>query len=150
MQAFETNREGGYIALISVIIMSAFMIALTVAVSQAGYLSRFSILHGEFKDVSTAYAEGCVRSAAAYMANQPGYIPPSGGELVTVGSGGCRICSAVISGAQRTVQVRASYQGAVTNLTVILTQVPPSNPTTTAVTSWVENSVYTGPNCSLP
>ena len=52
--------QDGYIALISVIIISLLLITVITALSTINYFSRYNILENEYKERSSGLAEGCV------------------------------------------------------------------------------------------
>jgi hypothetical protein len=114
------NLQSGYIALISVIIMSALLLTITVALSSANYFSRYNILENEYKQHSSDLAEACINYVKGQLAGNPGYtvttITP-----VMVGSDSC----AIISAGGLTVKAQGAYPKtgpdiSFTNLTVVL------------------------------
>ena len=140
----------GFIALISVILISAVLIALVVMVSAAGFYSRFNVLDYENKKVSVSLAEACAETALVNLAknptNYPSSIPPAG-ILTTVDLAAgktCRICLVSLS-SPYSIITRAVYNNAYTNLTVTGT-LGASN---FNVSSWDEQASYAG-SCLLP
>ncbi len=84
-QTYKT-KNGGYIALISTIIISAILIGLTAMVSQSSFFSRFDSLNGEYKRISKGMAESCVNLALLEIAKSPNM------DSVTNTSGGSVDC----------------------------------------------------------
>jgi hypothetical protein len=117
---------GGYIALISVIIISLLLITVTAALSCSNYFSRLNILENEFKIKSGNLAVACVNYAKTKLAGDP--LNYAGNELsVPVGADICSILSVSPTGATwpKTIKTRGIYPGgqtnqSYTNLTVIL------------------------------
>jgi hypothetical protein len=132
------NKSGGYIALLSAIIISAMLLVLSVSLSQGGYFMRFNTLNTEYKKISMGLAESCINAALLRIAHDYSYILPSSDETVAVGSETCEIVS--ISHGVETVGhqkdiivvVRSEYQGAWSNLKVKVNvgnpDFAPSNP----------------------
>ncbi len=58
----------GYIALVSVLIISLVLLTLAVSVSMTGFYARSNILNSEIKEQSMALAESCVSKAVADVA----------------------------------------------------------------------------------
>jgi len=145
---YSFHNQQGYIALMSVILISATLLVLTFALGTAGFYSRFNVLDFENKKVSIFLAESCATTAMVHVAQDssayPGSIPASG-EQVSVGTGKtCRICS-VAGSNPYTIVTRSVYNNAYTNLTVTGT-LGASN---FIVNSWDEQASYAG-SCSVP
>ena len=93
-----SNNSGGYIALVSVIIISFLLITITAALSGANYFSRFNILENEFKNHSENLAEACVSYARAKLMADPANY--AGNEFsVFVGGDTCSVISVAPVGA---------------------------------------------------
>lgn len=111
----------GFVALMSVIIISAILLGLTAAANTAGFFSRFSELDGEYKQASYALAGACANAAMLNLAQQYAYAPVN--QQVAVGWGGCTIVgvttvSAAASSKMVTIQTRAAYKNTFTTLQV--------------------------------
>lgn len=147
-----TYRHGsrGFIALMSVIIISAILLVLMFTLGLSSFFNRFDVLDTENKRVSLGLAEACVNVAMVKIAQDPSYNPS--GECVSVsdtcGPGAkkvCKICS-VGSTFPKTIDTRAVYNGAYSNVSVAVDNLGTGNFT---VTSWSE--VPTGPaGCTVP
>lgn len=107
--------QSGYIALISIIIIVALMMIISVAVSFSGFFSRFGILENEYKEVSSGLAEACGDAAILKLAGDWAYL---GNESITVGFNNCLIVSIQDSGPQKLIRVQGIYQKSYTNLEI--------------------------------
>lgn len=127
-----TVSQAGFIALISVILISFVLITFAVSIGLSGYLGRSNQLDSEFKEQSIASAEACIEKAVADLVAGN----PTAGT-VTFGGGAytCTIMSITedlpISG-QMTIKAQGIYKNSYTNLVVVV------DGTTQAVISWRE------------
>ena len=121
------HTESGFIAIISVTIIAALLMAVSFALSTSGFFARSDIADGEYKQRSMALAEACAEDALAKRAADVLY---SGSETLTIGSESCSIGSMTVSAGQLTITTSATVQSAATNIIV------KANATTLAVTSW--------------
>lgn len=90
MRFIYQKKEKGYVALMSVIVISLILLGLTTILSMSGYFSRFNVLNGEYKRVSLGLAESCANVALLKIAQNPNY---TGGETISVGTNNCTIKS---------------------------------------------------------
>lgn len=122
----------GFIALMSVIIISAVLLLVVTTLSFTGFYSRFNMLDAELKARSAAAADACADTAILKLAQNldPGDLVLSLNSLDQ-----CRVGS--VSGAtQKTFRIQAtSSESAVTNLEVTLN-------TDFSVASWQEISTF--------
>jgi len=114
-ESLKTKGQSGYIALISVIIIVALLMVISVAVSFSGFFSRFGILENEYKEVSSGLAEACADTAILKLAGDWSYF---GSESVIVGSNNCQIISVQDSGSQKLIRAQANYKNSYTNLEI--------------------------------
>lgn len=119
----------GYIALTSAIIISALVMAISLALSFSSVSNRFDILGAEFKKNSRALAEACAETALLKLAQNSAY---NGNENIQVSSSSCSILTVESSGSDKIIKTKANFQNYVTNLKIIAT-VPD-----VAVISWEE------------
>lgn len=129
------QHQDGYIALITVILISVSLLTMVVAVSFEGFFSRFSVLESEQKETSAYLAESCFNTAVLMLAQDDDY---SGNESIDVGTESCDIKNITTSGSfaeRRTIQTQGIKGDAYTNLeiTIDLDSLP-----STDVVSWVE------------
>ena len=122
-------KTGGYIALISAIIISVILLTVIPAASFRGFTIRFNILDSEFKERSGNLAEACLDFAALKLTEDSGY---TGGEAVTVGSDTCEIRSIEDAGTAKRVQTQAVFQKSYTNLEALV------DPLSGDIISWRE------------
>lgn len=108
----KTSR--GFIAIISVIILSVVLLAAAVSLAQYGVTTRYAMLDLERKGESETLASACVEVARIAVMNDPLYSMSFPGLSINVGTSTktCRI--ETVSGG--VVKVSASSTGAVTNL----------------------------------
>jgi len=111
----DIKNTNGYIAIISVIIISMVLLTATITLSLTGFLNRFNILEGEAKEISIGLATACVESARIKIARDLNYF---GDETINVGERSCTIISVTDNGS--TVQVVGEYKGATTRYEAIL------------------------------
>lgn len=125
-------NQKGFVALISVIIITLILLVTTTTLSLTGFLNRFNILEGEAKEISTGLAAACVESAQIKIARDSTY---AGGEALVVGEDECEILAVTHDGAGSTVQARGVYKEATTNYEVELDL-------DENVLSWVERTSF--------
>jgi hypothetical protein len=121
------TTESGFIALMSVIIISALMMAVSFALSMSGFLARANVTDSEYKERSMALADGCADDALVKLAANSAY---AGNE--TPVDIACTILPITTVGSQRIIKTTASVQGATTNIQVTATLDP------LTVISWQE------------
>ncbi len=110
-----TNKSG-FIALISVIIISAVLLIVATTLSFSGFFGRFSVLEHEFKKKSFSLAEACAEQARLKLFIDNEY---SGNETVNVGTDSCQIFpSSNPTGNPRNFDIRAIYRDSYTNLKI--------------------------------
>jgi hypothetical protein len=88
MKFLSAKKQDGYVALISVIIISLTLLGLTSVLSMSNYFSRFNVLDKEYKRVSLGLAESCANVALLKIAQDPSYAVAT---TVLVGSQSCII-----------------------------------------------------------
>jgi hypothetical protein len=148
-------HKRGFVALISVIVISAVLLVLVFTLGIASFFNRFDTLDTESKRVSMALAEACASIAMLKLAQHPNYTPMSAGDCESVsdicGVRGatriCKICSVKQSiGGMYTIVTRSVFGSAYSNLQItgFLTAANFS------VSSWRELAVNPIPTCTLP
>ena len=142
-----SSYQGGYIALISAVIISSLLLIITFTVNFSNFFARFNILDSEYKKVSTGLAEGCADTAILELSKDNAWQPNGGAGdmLVSIENKSCKICEVSNSGAQKIIRTRAVYQKAHTNLEVTIT----ANGSNITVDSWLETPNYAG-TCPIP
>jgi uncharacterized membrane protein YdfJ with MMPL/SSD domain len=127
------NYSRGFIALISVIIISLVLLIMAVSASTSSFTTRFDILHAEYKERGIALADSCVSQVLLRLAYDPAY--PSGyalPETLIIGSDTCRI----ISGSGNVFAIQARFQDSYTNIQLTV------DPNIPAVTAYQELTTY--------
>ena len=128
--------ERGFVALMSVIIISAIMLSIIFTLNLSSFFARFDALGTENKRVSLGLAEACIEAAKLKVAQNAAYAPASGGDSVTVStSNTCRICRVTANGGNSyTIATRAVTSGSYSNLEITGT----ITASAFAVTNWAE------------
>ena len=98
--------QNGFIALISILILSSVLLASTLALAQFGIANRFFILNLEQKSMSSKRAEACVEIARIKAYNNPSYTTSA--MSVTIGGGTCTLTSVAVSGNTTTIKATAT------------------------------------------
>lgn len=117
MKESYSNSQNGFIALISVIIISVVLLATTISLAQFGIANRYFILHLEQKAVSEKLADACVHIARIMVYNDPDtdFNTP---QSYPIGGEECTIVSIDPSGNESIVEVTAQSGDSVTNFRV--------------------------------
>ena len=124
------NLQSGFIALVSVILISFVLITFVVSIGLSGFLGRSNQLESEFKEQSIASAEACVEKATAdLVAGNPttGTVTFGGGKFTCT----IDIVPNTFPG-QTTIKTQGVYKNSYTNLVVVV------DSATQAVISWRE------------
>ena len=118
----------GFIALTSVIIISAILLVVAVSGSLSGIFERFNALDAELKNRSLAAANACVEEARLLLAGDQSYAGTARYTLNSLDS-----CRVTVSGSSpKLLMVEATSSDAVTNLLVTV------DINTLGITSWQE------------
>lgn len=132
------SHHRGFVALMSVIIISAILLVLVFTLGTSAFFNRFDALDVESKRVSQGLAEACV-NAALLKYVRGDYT----GGTVAVAQKTCTICQITPSGI---IQTRAVENGAYTNIKVVTI---PSTAGGLVIASWSE--LPNAPaGCTLP
>lgn len=91
----ESDLQSGFIALVSTIIISGVLMMLVFSSSTSSFFARFDIQNGEFRKMSLNLSESCVNVALLKIAQNYNYLPPVGGETVSVAENYCKIQSVI-------------------------------------------------------
>jgi hypothetical protein len=113
--------QNGFIALISILILSAVLLVTTLGLAQFGIANRFFILNLEQKTSSKKLAEACIHIARIQTYNDPLMVQNTPLE-VQIGDAGakCIIVSVTPNGHQTTLKTTAKTGEATTNLSVLV------------------------------
>lgn len=108
------KSRGGYIALISVIVLTAIILVIVFTLGLGSFYGRMDILGSDFKEQSQALSEACLETARLNMLSDPEY---AGNENVTVGSSTCFIGAITSSGtAHKLILTEGMHQNSYTSL----------------------------------
>ena len=103
-------------ALTSVIIMFAILVALVLTLSLSGFFNRSNVLDVYSKERSLALAEGCAEETLLRLADDLNY---AGGETIAISEGfNCEIMPVLLFGDYREVRTSAEVGEAVTMILV--------------------------------
>lgn len=140
-----TIKNRGFIALITVIIISVVLLGLVSASNTAGYFNRFNGLGREYKRTAFGLAESCINKALLTLAQNYTYAP-QGSVTAQLGSNSCTVTSitdTATTATSRTVVIvaNASYQSAFSTVEVKATIANPSvasSAPAVTINSWQE------------
>jgi hypothetical protein len=114
----KSQKDSGFIALMSSIIISVILILMATTLGFTGFYSRFNVLDSEVKERSAALADACVDNAILKLVNDPSY---SGNATSTIsGSDKCYIGPIPPTAAQKIFKTRGIFSNSHTNLKVTL------------------------------
>jgi hypothetical protein len=129
------HPQSGFIALISILIISAVLLATTLSLAQFGIANRFFILHLEQKAVSEKLAEACAHIARIQVYNDPAYVTYTA-TTVPIAGDTCTIRSIEATDDESSIEVQAITGESVTNLLVVV------NNDTGDFVSWTEVGAF--------
>lgn len=112
-----SNHTQGFIALITIMIISVVLLATTLTLAERGILYRFSVLDRTNKIISEQLAVACAEVATLLLANNRTYTATSS-ITIPVGDESCTISSITNSASVATITARSTYQGPTTNYVV--------------------------------
>ncbi len=112
------NTQHGFVALLSIIIMSVVLLATTLSLAQFGIASRYFILDLENKSASERLAEACVHVARIAAYNDP--LTNLTNRVVAVGDESCTITSITPDGDESIIEVAGTRGNAETSYRVIV------------------------------
>ena len=140
---YTSTQPRGFVALMSVTIISAVLLVFVFGLGAVSFFARFDALDSEHKRISLSLAESCVSAALLKIAQDPAYTPAPAGDQITIQTGKtCKICPGTTNSI---IVTRAVHNSAYSN---IRASVAVSNGTYT-ITSWREEAQ--GPSaCTLP
>lgn len=114
------KKESGFIALVSVIIISLILTVVVFALSFGGFSLRFNILDSEFKEISFFSAKSCRDIALFKLSTNDSYLPRPEGDVVFLSDSedglSCMIVSVSLEGGETIVETSAEFEKARTNL----------------------------------
>ena len=133
--------DRGFIALISILVISAVLLVLLFTLETASFFTRFGALEAENKRESLSLAEACVSVARLQFARGD-YAQKSVQVDVSDTTKVCKICEITAAGS---IKIRAVYKGTYTNLVIAIDPHAPES-----LRSWSEVPNYVGPACTIP
>lgn len=109
--------NGGYIALITVIILSAIMLVMAASISSSTYLGRSDELSFEFKDTAYFLAYSCFDRAILNLTTDDSY---AGNEAISIDGYQCTIGPVQSGAGTKIVTTSATVQGISSTLVITL------------------------------
>lgn len=109
------QKNSGFIALMSSIIISAMLILIVMNMSLTGFYTRTNILDSENKERSSALADACLDIALLGFVQNSSY---SGNVNTIVGENTCFIGPVTTSGPQKIFKIKAIIANYYTNLKI--------------------------------
>ena len=125
------KTQDGFMALISILVVSAVLLVSTLSLAQFGIANRFFVLNLEQKTASQKSAETCLQMMRVKVYNDPSYTLNTR-TTYNFPSTNCDVVSATSSGSISSVRVSGKSGDAVTNLWALI------NNTTGSTTRVVE------------
>ena len=114
----KTLKNDGFIALVSVIIISSILLILATTLSLSSFYARSNILDSEIKETSSSIAKGCVDTAVLELADNLNF---SGNKsYVNINRDSCLVSSVTTSNGNKTFKVQSVYQNSYTNIKTVL------------------------------
>lgn len=127
----EINVKKGFIALISVIIVSGILILVAITLSLEGFNTRNNILDSEMKERGANLAEACVDNTILKIINDPDFF---GNSTTTIADGNCFVGFITTTLGVKTFKTRVNYKNFYTNFKISI------NSSDFSVISWEEIS----------
>jgi len=103
------NNNKGFIALISVVIISFVLLLVATTLGLKGFFSRFNILDSESKAKSSELANGCIETARLKLVNNNSYIGISNSIPIGTDTCGYKVESGGIIKAQACINKAATF-----------------------------------------
>ncbi|MFZ2523105.1 MAG: hypothetical protein WAW92_01835 [Minisyncoccia bacterium] len=128
------NTQNGFVALISVVIISSIIVMVALTLSTSSFYERYNILASELKERSLSNAEACADEGLLLIANNKAHLTTSTIAFNSMDS--CTLGPIPSSGNPRILFVTANTGNYFTNLKINV------DPTTLLVNSWEEIATY--------
>lgn len=122
------NEHSGFIALLSVVIISTILLVVTTILSFSSFFTRFTVLESEYKARSKTTSEACLNIALLRIAKK---ITPEGTiHLSDVDT--CTIQSVTTINNQKIIRIQSIFEDSYTNIEVA------ADSDTFSIISWKE------------
>ena len=131
MNNFSTQPNQGFIALLSILIISTVLFVATLSIAQFGIASRYFIMDLEQKTASYKLAEACLEVVRIKIYNDASYSQ-NALQNINIDNQICTIESVTKNGLQTIVKVTGKNSLAITHLQIIF------NNQTSDYISWME------------
>jgi len=115
------NRQDGFIALISAIVISAMLVIVVMSVGFTQFFSRLNVVDAESKERSSALAEACVDKAMYNFAQDTSYNVAFGSPqtLTVSGTDQCKVMMVQDTSPNLVIKTQWTVNKAVTDLMVV-------------------------------
>ena len=123
------KSNSGFIAILSITIISLVLTLLVFSLSFTGFYVRSNILNSEAKAKSESLTEACIQTALLKLANNISYL---GNETIAVDSDSCLIRNMQTVGSEKIIESQAQYQNTFINYQVH------ANTADLTITQWTE------------
>jgi hypothetical protein len=110
-------NKRGFIALLSVILISAALLLVVTSSSIATYYLRANMLDEEFKEKGSWFAKACVEETKLKLLRDSSF---AGDATTTIADGFCYISPISTQDTQKQFTVRSIYKNTYTNFAVVL------------------------------
>lgn len=107
------NPRGGYIAIMSSIILSLMLMLVSISLGSSSLFTRLNVVDFGNKQLSYFVARSCLNDALFKLADSASY---TGNETLIISSRTCILSTITTSGANKIIQAKAIIGGATTNL----------------------------------
>jgi hypothetical protein len=114
-------RQDGFIAIMSAIIISVLLLAITIALGFSEFFGRFNILDSESKERSSALAEACGDLAILGLSNND--LPTSYPAIIPLNSDQCAIISITENSplnGHTTIETQGVFNKSYTNVSIVV------------------------------
>lgn len=128
------HKNKGFIALISVVFISAILLLIAITLSTSTFYERYDILGAELKEKSLSNAEACADIGLLLIANGESHLGTTTEQVTPYDN--CKLGPIPSSGNPRIYYATASVNGYTTNLKISV------NPATFSINSWQEIGTY--------
>ena len=112
----KVKKQEGFVAVLSAIIVSAFVLAMVIFVGNSGFLGYGDTQALERKSMAVFSAEGCLRHALLYLAEGV-YV---GGETLSFASSTCDILPIWFGTSTIRIEASSTVRDAVSNLRLVV------------------------------
>lgn len=107
------NPRGGYIAIMSSIVLSLVLMVVAISLGSSSLFTRLNVADFGNKQLSYFIARSCLNEALLKLADSSSY---TGNETLMISSRACTLSAITTSAPNKIIQAKAIINGATTNL----------------------------------